>query len=128
MSIKYPCDNCSMQAYQDCLLGCSEYWAWRNYQDWARKNQDSNIKRSVIDTSKLTQKKEQSGWVPVADRLPEKDKNVFVYLFGKSPYIAWWDGFEWRTEDFSLTSDEAPTAWMPLPEPPEPWKGESEEK
>ena len=35
-------------------------------------------------------KQEQDRWIPVTERLPEDDTEVFVYLFdSKSPYIAW---------------------------------------
>jgi len=61
----------------------------------------------------------QGEWIPCSERLPEKDKEVLVYLWG-SPYIAWiYDG-EWHTEEFNVDKDDEPIAWMPLPEP---WKG-----
>ena len=63
-------------------------------------------------------------WIPCSERLPEKDEEVIVYLFGDSPYLAWFDGLEWQTEDFTIEDDEKPTAWMPLPEG---WKGEKDD-
>ena len=57
-------------------------------------------------------------WIPCSERLPEVDKEVFVYLFKDSPYIAWLDDCGiWFTEDFYVDEDEQPVAWMPLPEP-----------
>lgn len=38
-------------------------------------------------------------------------------MFVASPYIAWHDGVNWCTEDFTVDKDEEPLAWMPLPEP-----------
>ena len=60
-------------------------------------------------------------WIPVTERLPEKDQQVFVCLFRDDPHIAWHDGEYWCTEDFRLDEpdDWQPTHWMPLPEPPE---------
>ena len=60
-------------------------------------------------------------WIPVTERLPKKDQQVFVYLFRDSPYIAWHDGEYWCTEDFRLDEpdDWQPTHWMSLPESPE---------
>ena len=54
-------------------------------------------------------------WIPCSERLPEEDEQVFVYLFDDSPYIAWFCGGRWHTEEFTLDKDDEPTAWMPLP-------------
>lgn len=63
-------------------------------------------------------------WTPCSEGSPEKEKEVFVYLFGDSPYIAWVDkNGVWNTEDFEVDDDNRPVAWMPLPEP---WKGAEE--
>ena len=55
--------------------------------------------------------------ISCSDRMPEKDKEVFVYLFDNSPYIAWWDGERWHTEDFILDEDDEPLEWYELPRP-----------
>ena len=57
----------------------------------------------------------QNQWIPCSERLPKKDEEVLVYLFGDSPYIAWHDGVNWCTEDFTVDKDDEPIAWMPLP-------------
>ena len=56
-------------------------------------------------------------WIPVTERLPEEDTEVFVYLFGDRPYIAWWYHGKWYTDNFEVEPNEEPIAWMPLPEP-----------
>ena len=56
-------------------------------------------------------------WIPCSEKLPEDDEQVFVYLFDDSPYIAWFCGGRWHTEEFTLDKDEEPAAWMPLPKP-----------
>ena len=60
-----------------------------------------------------------SKWISCSERLPEQDEQVFVYLFGNSPYIAWYNHInkKWRTEDFELDADEEPKEWLPLPNP-----------
>lgn len=56
-------------------------------------------------------------WIPCSERLPKQEEQVFVYLFGNSPYIAWYNHInkKWRTDDFELDADEEPKAWLPLP-------------
>ena len=58
-------------------------------------------------------------WIPCSERLPKQDEQVFVYLFGDSPYIAWYDHKDktWHTDDFELDTDEEPKEWLPLPMP-----------
>lgn len=62
--------------------------------------------------------------ISCSDRMPEKDKEVFVYLFDNSPYIAWWDGEKWHTEDFILDEYDEPLEWYELPKPFEPQESE----
>ena len=59
--------------------------------------------------------------IPCSERLPEADKEVFVYIYDM-PFIAWVDkNGEWNTETFTLDKelekDDEPIAWMPLPSP-----------
>ena len=61
----------------------------------------------------------QPHWIPCNERLPKSGEQVFTYLFGDSPYIAWYndrDG-KWHTDDFTLNADEEPKEWLPLPMP-----------
>ena len=59
----------------------------------------------------------QPHWIPVTERLPEDNTEVFVYLFDNQPYIAWICDGHWRTEEFEVERENEPVAWMPLPEP-----------
>lgn len=73
------------------------------------------------DYCPLVEVQEQMKWIPVTERLPEKDQEVLIFLFGEDPYIAWHNGEYWCTEDFRLDEpdDWQPTHWFPLPKQPE---------
>lgn len=65
------------------------------------------------------------GWININDRMPEKDKDVLVWLYGDY-YIGRYNQdpdnlqMRWLFEDFNLYEDDMSyiTHWMPLPEPP----------
>lgn len=79
----------------------------------------TNVIRKTVDEIKAEQR-----WIPCSERLPKAEKEVFVYLFGDIPYIAWVDkNGVWNTEDFEVEDDNRPVAWMSLPKP---YKGEQE--
>ena len=62
---------------------------------------------------------ERTCWIPVSERLPEKDKSVFVFTdCGETDfaYIGHTTG-HWFTNGMLLIP--TVTHWMPLPEPPE---------
>jgi hypothetical protein len=79
----------------------------------------SRVIRGAVDEVK------QQGWVPVSERLPEKDKcyTVTVKNEGLSPYVdeCYWNGddkvFE-RWDDYSDTLIQVPNviAWKPITE------------
>ena len=71
----------------------------------------------IAEVSKMVAQPEPQ-WIPCSERLPETDKEVFVYLWGDVPHLASVnDEGQWETDQFYLDADEAPKAWMPLPEP-----------
>lgn len=61
-------------------------------------------------------------WIPTASKMPDRDQNVLVWLYGNY-YIGYLDKdpdtheLRWSFEDFSLYGEEmkAVEAWMPLP-------------
>ena len=66
------------------------------------------------------------GWISTNDRMPEKDKDVLVWLYGDY-YIGRYNQdpdnlqMRWLFEGFNLYEDNMSyiTYWMPLPKPPE---------
>ena len=79
-----------------------------NYQDKVQMLEAENARL----TAELTALREQVRWIPVSERLPEKD----------GAYIGWdgtlYVGFTWD-ERFSVMFPNTVTHWMPLPLPPE---------
>ena len=66
-----------------------------------------------------------NGWISAKDRLPEKDKDVLVWLYGDyciGRYDQDPDNLQmrWKFESFNLYEDDMSyiTHWMPLPKPP----------
>lgn len=70
---------------------------------------------------------ETNKWIPVSERLPEKDKQVLVCLSGLSlitlGYLDnWASQWDLREKVLGYTlfeTHEAVTHWQPLPEPPQ---------
>jgi len=62
----------------------------------------------------------ENKWISVKDRLPEEDGIYIAYptMTGNVYPVRYFKGFHWRTIMGSDVWD-APTHWMPLPEPPE---------
>lgn len=66
-----------------------------------------------------------SKWIPVEERLPEREEEVLVC----NEYGDYWlsyikDDCEDVPHWFNTDDSDSPTHWMPLPEPPE-MKGEN---
>ncbi len=57
--------------------------------------------------------KERLRWIPVEERLPEKDEIVFVLLNGGDG-----DDIDWIDDTGTWWSNENVTHWMPRPEEP----------
>jgi hypothetical protein len=88
----------------------------------------------VLDA--LEKERKLKGWIPCADRLPEKDQEVLIYLdeneggmlelgYTSRITIAIYtgEGDEWSRDweaDANAPIEDGcqPTHWMPLPEPP----------
>lgn len=84
----------------------------------------------------LEKERKLKGWIPCADRLPEKDQEVLIYLdeneggmleLGYTSLITiaiyTGEGDEWSRDweaDANAPIEDGcqPTHWMPLPEPP----------
>ena len=58
-------------------------------------------------------------WIPVSERLPEKNGSYLVYVYGEVTEMEYWHGKWHRLRD---DYTKAVTHWMPLPPAPEPTK------
>ena len=59
-------------------------------------------------------------WIPVTERLPEKNGSYLVYIYGEVTEMNCWHGKWHRLGDYT----KAVTHWMPLPSAPKPEDGE----
>lgn len=58
------------------------------------------------------------GWIPVAERMPEKNTPVLVFTSGVVTEMEW-DGYGWYYGANEVWEGiHTVTHWMPLPEPP----------
>ena len=55
-------------------------------------------------------------WIPVTERLPERNGTYLVYVYGDVTDLNYWRG-KWHRLGDDYTK--AVTHWMPLPQPPE---------
>lgn len=79
---------------------------------------DKDCKQNAIDLLQNAPTIEPQRWIPCSERLPKPDEEVFVYLWDNVPFLASMNGEgRWATEHFYLDVEDAPKAWMPLPEP-----------
>lgn len=81
------------------------------------------VERDLENINRIPKVATVQKWIPVTERLPEKDKAVLCLLGNEDYWVAvwdhcddglWTDGEWWRAKNFV-------THWMPLPEAP---KGE----
>ena len=59
-------------------------------------------------------------WIPVSERLPERDVDVLTYHRNESfcyYYVSWIDDYSGKWTGFIGSLSDEVLAWMPLPEP-----------
>ena len=85
----------------------------------------NNQKDKTIDANDIARFPTIGGWISTNDRMPEKDKDVLVWLYGDyciGRYDQDPDNLQmrWKFESFNLYEDDMSyiTHWMPLPKPP----------
>lgn len=95
------------------------YWALKKYED------------TGLTPEKIERLKGQRRWIPVEERLPEKDDFVLVTVSGIYNHLTFSDALQlasyseddgWFIESYPEWDDPNVTAWMPLPEPYSPKK------
>lgn len=98
------------------------------YESATRKLEKSEINLGEYEEMTKPLNEDVKTWIPVSERLPERDTNVLAYAKGVGivyQRVMWIDDYtgEWVGFVGSGYQDEV-IAWMPLPEP---YKAESEE-
>lgn len=81
--------------------------------------QDNKLRAIETDTA-YECGKHANRWIPVSERLPEKDVNVLAYHRNESfdyQYVSWIDDYSGRWCGFIGSLSDEVLAWMPLPEP-----------
>lgn len=73
--------------------------------------------QDIIRNHFLDARKMVDGWIPVEDRLPEKNKTVLVCQRGGVIEVAWHDGYRWKTGFSHAEWLWDVVAWRPMPEP-----------
>lgn len=83
----------------------------------AEQNGEKTLWHQAADAiEELLQKTQQlHSWIPVKERLPEKNGSYLVYVYGEVTEMDCWHGKWHRLRD---DYTKAVTHWMPLPKPP----------
>ena len=107
--------------------------------EWARDLRDMKEAADSIADFLITNGVTVQEWIPVTERLPERDKEVLLIVHGWEDRLyytgclnrqeaerSWLTGIEskasdWKIWGFSYLREPSVTHWMPLPQPP---KGE----
>ena len=66
---------------------------------------------------RIIRKHMNDGWIPVEERMPERDKTVLACQRGGAIESAWHDGVRWKTGFSHADWLRDVVAWRPLPEP-----------
>ena len=86
--------------------------AWREYAESGKQL----IKQAADAIEELSRKtRELPRWIPMTERLPEKNGSYLVYAYGEVTEMNCWHGIWHRLGD---NYTKAVTHWMPLPQTP----------
>lgn len=106
-------DLISRQAAQDAIQ--KRMSMFRNADcEWAM-NAYNGACECLGEIKKLPTAQQEQRWIPVSERLPEKDGRYLVTNTQWGAYEVDWDIFYKEQDDWLFGKDV--TAWMPLPEP-----------
>ena len=71
------------------------------------------------DAVEIIRALEQTRWIPVSERLPERDVDVLAYHRNESfdyQYVSWIDDYSGKWSGFIGNLSDEVLAWQPLPE------------
>ena len=111
-------------AYGECF-NCSQYTETTNASVCSKElmkqaadfieeliRENESLAKSVDEASEILRRR----WIPVTERLPEKNGSYLVYVYGEVTEMDYWRGKWHRLRD---DYTKAVTHWMPLPPPKE---------
>lgn len=99
---------------------------------WSPNKKDELVERLAayedtgLTPEEIERLKKQHRWIPVEERLPEKDDFVLVTVSGTYNHLTFSDALQlasyteddgWFIESYPEWDDPNVIAWMPLPEP-----------
>lgn len=107
-----------MQELEKTLLKETEQLVNMHYED-------DSVKTIILRNLRDIRKHMNDSWIPVEERLPERDETVLACQCGGAIDAAWHDGYRWKTGFSHADWLRDVVAWRSLPEPYRPERSDN---